>query len=57
MIGAFWNIRGLNKPGRRGLVADFIKSNRLDFIGLQETKKGEFTPGFLKGLCDNLPFD
>lgn len=57
MIGAFWNIRGLNKPDRRGLVADFFKSNRIDFIGLQETKKGKFTSGFLKGLCDNLPFD
>lgn len=57
MIGAFWNIRGLNRPGRRGLIADFLKANKLDFLGIQETKNGKFTPGFLKDMCNNQPFD
>ena len=42
MIGAFWNIRGLNKAGRLQCVSDFITDNRLDFVGFQETKKREF---------------
>jgi hypothetical protein len=39
MIEGFWNIRGLGKPGRTGALSDFIKENKLDFVGVQETKK------------------
>jgi len=39
MIGAFWNIRGLNKIGRIECLKDFITTNKLDFIGIQESKK------------------
>jgi hypothetical protein len=39
MIGAFWNSRGLNKTGRMRCVADFIRANKLEFVGFQETKK------------------
>jgi hypothetical protein len=39
MIGAFWNIRCLNKAGRLNCVTDFIKSHSLDFIGLHKIKK------------------
>jgi exonuclease III len=42
MIGAFWNIRGLNKDGHLHCLADFVKNNSLDFVGLQETKKENF---------------
>ena len=42
MIGAFWNVRGLNKAGRLKCIADFIVDNKLDFVGFQETKKREF---------------
>jgi exonuclease III len=47
MIGAFWNIRGLNKDGRLQCLADFVKNNSLDFVGLQETKKKNFNESFL----------
>jgi len=47
MIGAFWNIRGLNKEGRLQCLADFVKDNSLDFVGVQETKKENFTESFL----------
>ena len=42
MIGALWNIRGLNKEGQLQCITDFVKENRLDFVGFQETKKRVF---------------
>ena len=42
MIGAIWNVRGLNKRGQLQCVTDFIYDNALDFVGFQETKKEEF---------------
>jgi hypothetical protein len=38
MIGGFWNIRGLCKSGRTKALCDFIKNNKLDFVGVQEKK-------------------
>ena len=46
MIGAFWNIRGLNKTGRVECLKDFISNNSLDFVGIQETKKESFHQSF-----------
>ena len=48
MIGALWNIRGLNKEGRLQCITDFVKENHLDFVGFQETKKKSFQDSFLK---------
>jgi exonuclease III len=39
MIGAVWNIIGLNKTGKISCLANLINKYRLDFIGVQETKK------------------
>jgi hypothetical protein len=50
MKGLLWNIRGLNQPGRRLSLEHIIRDNRLDFVGIQETKKDDFTPVFLKNL-------
>lgn len=47
MIGAFWNIRGLNKEGRLQCLAEFVNNNKLDFVDIQETKKENFTDSFL----------
>jgi hypothetical protein len=38
MIGGFWNIRGLNKTGRFKCLYEFIRHNKLDYVGIQETK-------------------
>jgi hypothetical protein len=46
MLGALWNTRGLNKPGRLQCIANFM-SNRLDFVGFQETKKVVISDSFL----------
>jgi exonuclease III len=53
MKRAFWNLRGLNKPGRMKCLSDFVKSNNVDLIGVQETK--ELIPqSFLGGVDKNL---
>jgi exonuclease III len=46
----FWNIRGLNKPGRFNCVRDLIKTNSLDFLALQETKKEKFDSKVLESM-------
>jgi hypothetical protein len=43
MIGGFRNIIGLGKSGRTKALNDFIKNNKLDFVGVQETKKNELS--------------
>ena len=48
MIGAFWNIRSLNKMGSLQCLTDFIQNNKLSFVGIQETKRENFNESFLK---------
>ena len=54
MIGAFWNIRGLNKTGRYECLKDFINNNALEFVGIQETKKIPFINLILMALEKTL---
>ena len=54
MIGAFWNIRGLNKSGRLKCISDFIRSNKLDFVGFQETKKEVIADSSLEAVNRNF---
>jgi hypothetical protein len=56
MRGIFWNIRGLNNLGRNFCLGQLIRDNRLDFIGVQETKKEDFHPSFLKNLTLPISF-
>jgi hypothetical protein len=50
MKGIFKNIRDLNQPSRKLSLEKLIRENRLDFIGVQETKKEDFSEVFLKNL-------
>lgn len=50
MIGAFWNIRSLNKAGSLQCLTDFIQNNKLSFVGIQETKKERFDDSFLRAI-------
>ena len=50
MIGAFWNIRGLNKAGRHQCLTDFVNNNNLDFVAIMETKKEKFEDSFLSSI-------
>lgn len=56
MIGLFWNIRGLGRPGRVPALTEKIRSNHVDFVGIVETKKESFSNGFLRSLTGNIPF-
>lgn len=56
MIGLFWNIRGLGLPGRVPALISRIRDNHVDFVGTVETKKSDFTPGFLRSLTGTTPF-
>lgn len=56
MKGLFWNIRGMGLPGRFPTVVSKIRENHVDFVGIIETKKEVFTPGYLRNLTGNTPF-
>jgi exonuclease III len=45
----FWNIRGFGKLAKRRQIKQYIKEDRLDGIGLQETIRKEFTQRELTG--------
>ena len=47
MIGAIWNVGGLNKRGRLQCITDFVSKTKLDFVSFQETKKESFEDSFL----------
>jgi len=57
MIGLLWSIRGLGKIGRVPALVGKIRDNHVDFVGIMETKKKEFSSGFLKSLTWNVPFN
>lgn len=50
MKGLFWNIRGVGNFEKLGHLQDIIKENRVDFIGLQETLKQDYSADLLKKL-------
>ena len=33
-----WNVRGANNPNKRNVIRNFIRSQRVDLVCLQETK-------------------
>jgi hypothetical protein len=47
MIGAYLNCRGVGKKGMSIFLADLIKDQQVDFIGLQETIKKDYSSAFL----------
>jgi len=57
MLGAFWNIRGLNKSGRLECLKDFIDTNKLDFVGIQETKKSSFHESLFAAMSHDFSWN
>jgi glyceraldehyde-3-phosphate dehydrogenase/erythrose-4-phosphate dehydrogenase len=45
-----YNIRGFGREGRRTQLRDYMRTNRLDIIGLQETIKQDFSTAELRSL-------
>lgn len=50
MKGLFWNIRGMGNPEKIGHLQDLVKDLKLDFVGIIETIKQNFTASMLQSL-------
>ncbi|XP_071685047.1 uncharacterized protein [Lolium perenne] len=50
MRALIYNIRGFGQLGRRTQLKDYIRDNRLDIIGLQETIRPDFSTAELRSL-------
>lgn len=53
MKGLFWNIRGMGQVEKTGHLQDLIKEKNIDFVGIMETIKQDFSAGLLRGLSGN----
>jgi exonuclease III len=51
LLRAFiWNIRGFGQEGRRRQLADYLRQEDVDIVGLQETIRQDFSIAELEGL-------
>jgi hypothetical protein len=50
MIGVIWNCQGLVKAGKFEFLQELITKYKVDFIGLQETKKKIFEQSWFEAL-------
>jgi hypothetical protein len=46
MIGASMNCRGVGKKGMSIFLSNLLKDHELDFIGIQETIKKDYSTAF-----------
>ena len=52
-----WNVRGLNKSGRSECIKNIIDTNKLDFVGLQETKNATFDVSFFNYINSSFSWN
>ena len=45
-----WNVRGVNNPNKRNIIRNFIGSQRVDLVCLQETKIQELSSAIVRSL-------
>jgi exonuclease III len=50
MRALIYNIRGFGEQGRRTQLKNYLRHNRCDIIGLQETIKADFSTAELRSL-------
>jgi exonuclease III len=50
MIGVVWNCQGLVKPGKFEFLRELITKHKVDFFGLQETKRKKFDQNLFEAL-------
>ena len=51
MRGVFWNVRGIGQDHKKRYIREMILDQKLDFIGLSQTIKQDFTKNELHNLC------
>src|SRR3954469_22742540 len=56
MKGMFLYMRGFGKDFKRSFIRDQIAEKKLEFIGLLETMKSDFSPNELHNLCGGRNF-
>jgi hypothetical protein len=56
MIGLIWNCQGLGRISKFEFLKELIRDEKVDFIGLQETKKNHFRDSLLSSLAGNKLF-
>ena len=57
MKGIFWNARGIGKDPKKRFVREMIMEHNLDFVGILETIKQNFTKGELHNLCNGKNYE
>jgi hypothetical protein len=57
MIGATMNCRGVGKKGMSVFLSDFLRAQEVDFIGLQETIKKDYSPTFFRKFDQHNEFE
>lgn len=50
MIGVLWNCRGVAKKGISSHLAKILHDYQVDFVGIQETMKKDFSDKFLRKI-------
>lgn len=53
----FWHVRGAGSSKRRRQIKDYIWNEKLDIVGLQETRKHDFLDSELREMCGSLDFE
>ena len=54
MNGIFENSRGLRDLAKHARIADFIRDHRLDFVGISETGKRDYSASLLNHLSGGV---
>ena len=52
----FWNVSGIGKDNKKIFIRENINNRKLDFIGIQETIKDNFSKTELHNLCGGRNF-
>ena len=54
MRALFWNIRGFGQDGRRRQLIEYMRTERIDIVAIQETMRTEFSQSELEHLSSDL---
>ena len=56
MRGLIWNCQGLGRDSKFDFLREIIREEKIDFVGLQETKKEHFNDSLLSSLAGSKLF-
>jgi hypothetical protein len=56
MIGLIWKCQGLGNNSKVQFLKELIRDEKIDFIGLQETQKSQFSDSWLSSIAGSKLF-